>query len=84
MTIRTSLVCLGIAIAAIPLTGCGDSSTVSKQQNDAYHSHDAGPRPPAGAMQAKGAPVGPFAGNGGIPPGTTAAAAGAKGPSTGK
>jgi len=81
MTIRTTLVCLSVAVVSFALSGCGDSTEVSKKQNDAYHTHDAGPPPPAGAMKPKGAAVGPFAGSGGVPPGTAAAAAGAKGPS---
>jgi hypothetical protein len=83
MTTRTALMCLVFATAASVLIGCGDSSSVSKAQNDAYHTHDAGPPPPSGAMKPKGPAVGPFAGSGGVPPGTAAAAAGAKGP-TGK
>jgi len=79
MTIRTALACMGIVIGSMLLAGCGDNTEVDKAKNDAYHAKDAGPRPPAGAMQSKGPAVGPFAGSGGIPPGTTAAAAGAKG-----
>jgi len=68
MTRRTALVCLG-AVTAVILAGCGsDSTDVSKSVNDAYHNHDAGPRPPAGAMKPGSGPVGPFAKTGGVPP----------------
>jgi len=83
MTIRTTLACIGVAVVSLYLVGCGDSSDIDKGKNDAYHKHDGGAPPPAGAMTPKGPPVGPFANSGGIPPGTSAAGAGVKGPPAG-
>jgi len=81
MTIRTTLACIGVALVSLYLVGCGDTTDITKDKNDAYHKHDGGAPPPAGAMNAKGGAVGPFANSGGIPPGSTAAEAGVtKGP----
>jgi hypothetical protein len=69
MTKRTALICLG-GLVAMSLVGCGDSTDVSVDKNKAYHEHDAGPKPPAGAMTPPSKAVGPFAGSGGVAPGS--------------
>ncbi len=81
MKTRLVLACLCLAVGAYFLFGCAENTDVDKKLNEDYHNHVTGRPPPPGAMQPKGPPVGPFANSGGIPPGTSAAAAGVtKGP----
>jgi hypothetical protein len=84
MAKRTTLSCLVIALALL-IVGCGDSTEVSKDANDAYHRREAGGKPPAGAMQkAMNMPrVGPYAKGGGAPAGGPPPGAGAP-PAAGK
>jgi uncharacterized lipoprotein len=48
-----------MCVVAASLSGCSSGTDVSKAQNDAYHSHEAGPKPPPGAMKGIGQPGGP-------------------------
>jgi len=50
---RSAMVGLASVFVA-SLAGCSSSTDVSKAANDAYHSHEAGPRPPSGARQGMG------------------------------